>query len=222
MEARLLSDVAAVAASSNNNLGVRVSQHKMQVLLRAEVHWLLASRDRQEEYEESILAHLRQMSLHGGQIVMTDFLSGLLTECYEDRQPELLCLLYDELEQPRPSHLLSILAPLGSVQPSSVKSSGSVGLPASASSMQPPAPTILPTEPGSSKVNPSRSFRSRPKSFYPSPTSRQIDLSATRRGKKSSALGTTSRMVSSKKKLLAAKSPRKTKQMVKRNLSGSF
>ena len=34
--ARLLSDVAAVAASSNNNLAVRVSQHKMQVLLRAE------------------------------------------------------------------------------------------------------------------------------------------------------------------------------------------
>ena len=78
VEARLLSDVAAVAASSNNNLAVRVSQHKMQVLLRAEVHWLLASRDRQEEYEESILAHLRQMSLHGGQSVMTDFLSGLL------------------------------------------------------------------------------------------------------------------------------------------------
>ena len=78
MTARLLSDVAAVAASSNNNLAVRVSQHKVQVLLRAEVHWLLASRDRQEEYEESILAHLRQMSLHGGQSVMTDFPSGLL------------------------------------------------------------------------------------------------------------------------------------------------
>ena len=57
--ARLLSDVAAVAASSNNNLAVRVSQHKVQVLLRAEVHWLLASRERKEEYEESILAHLR-------------------------------------------------------------------------------------------------------------------------------------------------------------------
>ena len=51
--ARLLSDVAAVAASSNNNLGVRVSQH-------------------------CILAHLRQMLLHGRQSVMTDFLSGLL------------------------------------------------------------------------------------------------------------------------------------------------
>ena len=51
--ARLLSDVATVAASSNNNLGVRVSQH-------------------------CILAHLRQMLLHGRQSVMTDFLSGLL------------------------------------------------------------------------------------------------------------------------------------------------
>ena len=50
-------------------------------------------------------------------------------------------------------------------------------------------------------------------SFYTSLTSRHIDLSATRRGKKSSALGTTSKMVSSKKKLLAAKSPRKTKQI---------
>ena len=59
-------------------------------------------------------------------------------------------------------------------------------------------------------------------SFYTSLTSRHIDLSATRRGKKSSALVTTGRMVSSKKKLVAANSPRKTKKMVKRNLSGSL
>ena len=64
MTARLLTDVATVGR--NNNVIVRVSHQKVQVLLRAEVHWLLAGRDRQKEYEENILAHLSQILLHGG------------------------------------------------------------------------------------------------------------------------------------------------------------
>ena len=217
--ARLLADVATVARNSKNDLALRVSQHKVQVLLMAEVHWLLANQESQEEYEESILAHMRQMSLHGGQELMTDFLSGPLTQFYVVRQPDLLCLLYDELELQRPSNL-NLCSPATSLQPNSVKSISSLG-PSSASSMQPPA--ILVNKP---KVNLSRSFRSRPKSFDTSLTSRQIDLSvAGRRVKKSTKLVTTGRMVSSKlrvsgkKKLAGAKSPKKTKQMVKRNLN---
>ena len=217
--ARLLADVATVARNSKNDLTLRVSQHKVQVLLMAEVHWLLANQESQEEYEESILAHMRQMSLHGGQELMTDFLSGPLTQFYVVRQPDLLCLLYDELELQRPSNL-NLCSPATSLQPNSVKSISSLG-PSSASSMQPPA--LLVNKP---KVNLSRSFRSRPKSFDTSLTSRQIDLSvAGRRIKKSTKLVTTGRMVSSKlrvsgkKKLAGAKSPKKTKQMVKRNLN---
>ena len=107
--ARLLTDVATVGR--NNNVIVRVSHQKVQVLLRAEVHWLLAGRDRQKEYEENILAHLSQILLHGGPNVMMEFLTGLLTECYKDHQPKLLCLLYDQLNQGRLPQLLSILTP---------------------------------------------------------------------------------------------------------------
>ena len=91
--------------------------------------------------------------------------------------------------------------------------------------MQPPALHL--TRPASNKVNLSRSFRSRPKSFDTSLTSRQIDLSAAsrRQERKGAKVVTTGRMVSnksrlsSKKRLLTQKSPKKTKQMVKRNLN---
>ena len=77
----------------------------------------------------------------------------------------------------------------------------------------------------------SRSFRIRPKSFDTSATSRQIDLTvgSRRLERKGGKTVTTGRMaatktrLSAKKKLLASgKSPKKTKQMVKRNLSFGF
>ena len=43
---------------------------------------------------------------------MLDFLSGVLTQVYVDRQPDLICLLYDELEQERPSYLLNMFSPV--------------------------------------------------------------------------------------------------------------
>ena len=58
---RLLLDVASVARLADGDLKLRTAQHKVQVLLRSEVHWLLACPTRLEEYEESILAHLRQV-----------------------------------------------------------------------------------------------------------------------------------------------------------------
>ena len=51
---------------------------------------------------------------------MTEFLFMVLTECYVDRQPELLSLLYDELDQERPRQLAMVFSPARS-QPLSVK-----------------------------------------------------------------------------------------------------
>ena len=67
--------------------------------------------ERQTEYEEAMLAHLRQLTLHLGHQVMADFLSTVLTPLYVDRQQELVCLLHDELEQERPLCLLSLFSP---------------------------------------------------------------------------------------------------------------
>ena len=105
---------------------LRVTQHKVQVLLRAEVHWLLASQAKQQHYEDSMLAHLRQISLHGGNTVMTEFLSIVLTDCYVDRQPELISLLYDELDLWRPNLLATGPQP-PSVGPSSNLGSAATG-----------------------------------------------------------------------------------------------
>ena len=116
-----------------------------------------------------------------------------------------------------------IISSTRSHAPSSVRSNssalGSVA-PNSASSMQPPA-----IKPSSNKsVNLSRSFQSRPKSFDTSLGPRQIDLAAGgRRERKGGKVTTTGRMVNrsklNNKKKLALKSPKKTKQMVKRNLN---
>ena len=45
---------------------------------------------------------------------MMEFLTSVLTQIYVDRQPDLICLLYDELEQERPSHLLNLFSPVRS------------------------------------------------------------------------------------------------------------
>ena len=106
---KLLLDVSTVARLYSSDPKMRVAQHKVQVLLRAEVHWLLANQIMQEQYEDSMLTHIRQISLHGGHNLMRKFLSLVLTECYIDRQPELLLLLYDELDQEPPRQLTMLL-----------------------------------------------------------------------------------------------------------------
>jgi len=220
---KLLLDVPTVAKLYSSDPKMRVAQHKVQVLLRAEVHWLLANQSKQEQYEDSMLTHIRQISLHGGNNVMTEFLSLVLTECYIDRQPELLSLLYDELDQERPRQLSMLLSsPSGSQPPSTGPPSnfGSAG-PGSQGVMAPP-PVF--TKPASNKANHlTRTFRSRPKSFDTSLT-RQINIGVGRRERKNLKVVTTGRMItksklSAKKRHLPHKSPRKTKQMVKRNLT---
>merc|ERR1712142_42038 len=86
------------------------------------------------------------------------------------------------------------------------------------------APPPVISKPASSKTNQlARTFRSRPKSFDTSLT-RQINIGAGRRERKNLKVVTTGRMItksklSAKKRHLPHKSPRKTKQMVKRNLT---
>merc|ERR1712142_804890 len=155
---------------------------------------------------------------------MTEFLSVVLTECYIDRQPELLSLLYDELDQERPRQLAHLLSSPNSVLPSSVGPSSvasSSSVRSNGGVMAPP-PILAKTSDARSNSL-SRRFRSRPKSFDTS-LSRQIDLGTNRRERKNIKIVTTGRMItksrlSARKKTLHHKSPRKTKQMVKRNLT---
>ena len=112
---KLLLHVSAVVKLFSADPKLRVGQHKLQVLLRAEAHWLLASQTEQQQYEDSMLAHLRQISLYGGKSAMTGFLSAVLTVCYVDKLPELLCLLYDKLDQERPQQLAMQHRGVGSI-----------------------------------------------------------------------------------------------------------
>ena len=46
---------------ADGDIKLRTAQHKVQVLIRSEVHWLLACPTSLKEYEESIVAHLGQV-----------------------------------------------------------------------------------------------------------------------------------------------------------------
>ena len=168
---KLLLEVSSVGKlfSAESDQKLKLAQHKVQILLRIEVHWLLENEAKQEQYKASMLTHLKQISFHGGNNVMTEFLSNVLSECYIDRQPELLSFLYDKLnqEQPcQPAMLFSqagLSANFGSVIP------GAHGAMAS--------PLVL-AKPASNKSNViSRSFSSRPSSSDTLST-RQINIGA--------------------------------------------
>ena len=236
---RLLLDVPAVGKKHANSpdSSARVAMHKLQVLLRAEVHWLLASKEKTQEYEESMLAHLRQVALHGSNPAMLEFLGTTITECYVDRQPELLLVLHDELDLERPAQLAMLISPTASQPPSA--GPGSVH---SRTSSKPPSATCVPAmAPPLARANTTqnllsraaRSLTARPKSFDTSlsrPQNRSINLAPTRREKRQSKVhGTTGRMVTKKKVVSAkkskvavvSKSPKKAAsnvKMVRRNL----
>ena len=127
LSSKLLLDVSTVANLFSADAKLSLAQHKVQVLLRAEVHRLLAFRSEQQNYEDSMLAHLRQISLLGGKSVMTEFLSIVLTDCYVDEQPELLSLLYDELGQKRPCQLATYFPSTSSQPPCCSPASSKLG-----------------------------------------------------------------------------------------------
>ena len=235
---RLLLNVPSVAqrfAKAPDSTS-RVTMHKLQVLLRAEVHWLLASKEKTQEYEDSMLAHLRQIALHASNPAMLEFLGTTITECYVDRQPELLVVLHDELDLERPSQLAMLISPTASQPPSagpgSVHSRNSSRPPSvPVPAMAPPLARASTTQSLLSRA--ARSLTARPKSFDTSlnrPQNRSINLAPTRREKRQGKQhGTTGRMVT-KKKLTSAKkskvaavskSPKKAVsnvKMVRRNL----
>ena len=230
---RLLLDVPAVAQKHDNAPDSRVAMHKLQVLLRAEVHWLLASKEKTQEYEDSMLAHLRQVALHGSNPAMLEFLGTTITECYVDRQPELLLVLHDELDLERPAQLAMLISPTTS-QPASA-GPGSVH---SRTSSKPPSVTMAPPLARANTTQnllsrAARSLTARPKSFDTSlnrgAQNRSINLAPTRREKRQGKQhGTTGRMVTKRKvtsakksKVVVAKSPKKAisnVKMVRRNL----
>jgi hypothetical protein len=70
-------------------------------------------REKAEEYESCILAHLRQISLYDSPEEMVSFLELVLLEAYLDRQPDLLSTLYEELDQERPPQLRQLFSPTG-------------------------------------------------------------------------------------------------------------
>ena len=174
MTSQLLLEVSTLSKLFSADTKQRVEQHKVQVLLRAEVHWLLASQVEQQLYEDSMLAHLSQISLLGGNTVLVKFLSIVLTECYVDRQPELLSLLYDELDQERPKQLTILFSPSGS-QPLSAGPSSNLGSAAPGSYVGMPPPPVFTTPARNKSSNLARSLRVRLKTFDSSLT-RQINI----------------------------------------------
>ncbi len=65
-----------------------------------------------------MLTHLRQLSfMEGGASVTRSFLVDSVTPAYFDRQPELLCLLFDELNLQRPEQLAALFSPEKPVAP---------------------------------------------------------------------------------------------------------
>ncbi len=70
-------------------------------------------REKAEEYERSILLHLRQISLYDSPERMVGFMESVLVEGYLDRQPDLLSTLYDELDLERPVQLRQLFSPTG-------------------------------------------------------------------------------------------------------------
>ena len=85
--------------------------HKFQVFVRAEVHWLLESKEKKQEYEDGMLAHLRQISLQSGRSTMMKFLKTTITLCYVDRLPGLLKVLYDQFGLEHPAQVEMAYSP---------------------------------------------------------------------------------------------------------------
>jgi len=88
-------------------------------------------REKAEEYERSILLHLRQISLYDSPERMVSFMESVVVEGYLDRQPDLLSTIYDELDLERPIQLRQLFSPTGQLlaQPASFQPSRSAPTP---------------------------------------------------------------------------------------------
>ena len=93
------------------NKDQRNRDHKLQVLFRIELHWLLASQEYQKKIEDEMLDHLRKISIWDEHEKCLAFLKEIVTPFYEDRQPELLVILYDNLDEPPPPRIRALFSP---------------------------------------------------------------------------------------------------------------
>lgn len=64
----------------------RVVDHKLQVLYRVELHWLLASSEKQRSFERDILLHLRQIGIWASSREQNAFLSDCVVPTYINSQ----------------------------------------------------------------------------------------------------------------------------------------
>ena len=105
---------------------IRIRDHKLQVLYRVDLHWILSNQKAQQDIELEILLHLRQIALWLSNSGMVSFLNDVLTPNYIQRSPDLLTMLYEEQGQKRPKELELLFSPTKSdttsVAPSSVVS----------------------------------------------------------------------------------------------------
>ena len=106
--------------------GCRIRDHKLQVLYRVDVHYILSSQKISNQIENEILDHLRKIQLWGSVKEMALFLNDVITPNYMNNSFELLTNLYDEQHQKRPKELELLFSPaksdISSVAPSSVLS----------------------------------------------------------------------------------------------------
>ncbi len=112
--ANFLVDPGVVAQRRTSlHLPGRTRDHKLQVLYRMEIHWLMSNEFKQSDCVSEMLMHLRQISLwNEGEPVMQRFLQDTLTPVFIARQPEVLSLIYDEIKNvPRPQALADLFSP---------------------------------------------------------------------------------------------------------------
>ena len=110
MEEFFLVDPITIA-NRKGTKDVRVRDHKLQVLFRVEVSWLMPQQELRTKYLGQILEHLRKISIWGSPNEMSTFLQEILTGNYANDQPDLLLSLYDELNQPVPNCLRALFSP---------------------------------------------------------------------------------------------------------------
>ena len=84
---------------------VRIRDHKLQILFRMEVSWVMPAQELRKKYLDQILVHLRQISIWDSANEMFTFLQEILTNHYINDQPEVLLGVYEELNRPAPQCL---------------------------------------------------------------------------------------------------------------------
>lgn len=207
-----------VVSKRRSNKAVRIRDHKLQVLLRIEFHFYLPNQERQRQVEEEMLAHLRQISIWDSPNEMLTFLQEILTPFYIQRQPELLCFLYEELNQPPPPGFSALFSPFKRSEMSSPVDPSSIASDVSYVSANDPASWKIR---GNSQPEVSDRLRKMRKIGFEKKPMMQIDLSKgdkTKNASKKEVKKQTPRR-GRNQSVSSKKTPQKRSQGVRRNLT---